>query len=68
MGIRLGEIETSQIIENEFRIGVLERTVDALIAANPSVAAGLELPHIREAVLEVLRKKYPNSGIQLSGG
>jgi len=67
MGIKFGEIDSSQILDNEFRILVLERVVDHLLKSNPDVASGLDINRIRQDVVEVLKKKYPNSGIELKG-
>ena len=65
MGIKFGEIDASQILDNEFRVLVLEKVVDKLLAANPAAAAGLDINKIRKEVVGVLQKKYPNSGIGL---
>jgi hypothetical protein len=68
MPIKIGEIDLSQILENEFRIGVLERTLEWIFAHNqgnlslPSEEVRLEM---RKEVVSVLQKKYPNSGIEL---
>jgi hypothetical protein len=65
MGIKFGEVDSSQILENEFRIGVLERLLDFILVNNsfaikPSQA---QIEEIRQSVVEILQKKYPNSGI-----
>jgi hypothetical protein len=65
LGIKFGEIDASQILDNEFRILVLERVVDRLLAVNPASASGLDINAIRAEVVEILKKKYPNSGIGL---
>ncbi len=67
MGIRFGEIDANQILENEFRINVLERTLDWIISHNglresPSEEVGLQ---IKRDVVKLLKEKYPNSGIEL---
>ncbi|WP_043766593.1 hypothetical protein [Algiphilus aromaticivorans] len=67
MGVKFGEIDSSQILDNEFRILVLERVVDHLLTSNPTGALGLDIQNIRKDVLEVMKKKYPNSGIELKG-
>lgn len=67
MGIKFGEIDADQILENEFRIGILEKILEFIANNNndlkkPSQADVIE---IRKQVFEVLKKKYPNSGISL---
>ncbi|WP_417799505.1 hypothetical protein [Tenacibaculum sp.] len=66
MGAKFGDIEISQILDNEFRISVLENALDILTRKNPDFI-GLtqaEIEEIRENAAETLRKKYPNSGIE----
>jgi len=67
MGIKFGEIDASQILENEFKIGVLERALDKLIQKNGTDIAGIttqEMEEIRETVTNILKTKYPKSGIE----
>lgn len=67
MGIKFGEVDASQILENEFKIGVLERVLDKLMQKNHVRLTGLtqnEIEDIREVVADHLKKKYPNSGIE----
>ena len=64
--MKFGEIDAKQILENEFRIGVLERIIDAIVAKNPTIN-GInkeELEEIRHQVVESLKQKYPNSGLE----
>ncbi len=66
MGIKFGEIDATQILDNEYRINVLERIIDLLIRRNPANAIAIEdLSGIRREVIELLQKKYPNSGLSL---
>ncbi|HVY36160.1 MAG TPA: hypothetical protein VG982_02710 [Candidatus Paceibacterota bacterium] len=67
MGIKFGEIDSSQILENEFRIGVLEKLLEFLMNNNPNLnrPSQPEIDNIRNSVVELLKKKYPNSGISL---
>lgn len=66
MGIKFGEVDATQILENEFRIGVLEALLDGLLSSNP----GLNKPNqdqikqIRKNVIKKLQEKYPNSGLE----
>lgn len=68
MSIKYGDIEFTQILDNEFRIGVLESVIDLLISKNPALTAFTkeDLDLINFRVTERLQKKYPNSGIQLN--
>lgn len=66
MGAKFGEIDISQILDNEFRIGVLENIIDLLIRKNPNLIGFTqpEVESIREQVATTLKRKYPNSGIE----
>ena len=66
MGIKFGEIDSGQILDNEFRIGVLELVLDLLVRKNPGITGftGEELETIREEVATRLKAKYPKSGIE----
>jgi len=66
MGVKFGEIDSAQILDNEFRIIVLESALDKLTRKNPKFV-GLtqdEIENIRENAAEALKKKYPKSGIE----
>ena len=65
MGIKFGEIDSSQILDNEFRIMVLESVVDQILQTNQAAVANLNMQEIRNKVVADLQKKYPNSGIGL---
>jgi hypothetical protein len=67
LGVKFGEIDAGQILDNEFRIMVLERVLDVLLAANPAAVVSLNMDVIRQDVVNELQKKYPNSGISLKG-
>ncbi len=67
MGVKFGEIDAGQILDNEFRIMVLERVLDVLLAANPAAVASLNMDVIRQDVVNELQKKYPISDISLKG-
>lgn len=70
MAVKFGEIDASQILENEFRINVLETILDRLIQRNPLAfhISPEEIEQIRQAVVSKLQQKYPNSGIGLKQG
>ncbi len=68
MGIKFGEIDVNQILENEYRIGVLEKTLEWILANNTGFTKQLSaeiLNDIRKDIVKNLKKKYPNSGIEL---
>lgn len=67
MVVKFGEINADQIIENEYRISVLERVVEALLLANSSRLTNLDISKVRAEVIAELQEKYPNSGIDLKG-
>ena len=67
MGTKFGDVEVTQIIENEYRIEVLEGIISLLLQRNPSgKIIHEELRSIKEAAIAKLQKKYPNSGIELT--
>ena len=65
MGIKFGEIDAGQILDNEFRVGVLERLLDWLLKENPQLRRPSpdDVRRLRREAVEVLQKKYPKSGI-----
>ncbi|WP_138429607.1 hypothetical protein [Fodinibius saliphilus] len=66
MGVKFGEVDSNQILENEFRIGVLESILDRIFQTNPTIngPSQSEVNKIRQQVADQLKKKYPNSGIE----
>lgn len=70
MGIKFGEIDAGQILDNEFRVGVLENLLQAILNRNQNLnlPSKEDVDQIRRNVMEGLKKKYPNSGIGLKGG
>lgn len=68
MGIKFGEIDASQILQNEFRLAVLEKIVEMIANNNKDT---LRIPSlddvngIKDAIVEDLKKKYPKSDIEL---
>ncbi len=67
MGIRFGEIRAEQILENEFKIAVLEKTLSWIVVRNGD---RLRLPppevmeNFRLEVVSKMKEKYPRSGIE----
>ncbi len=71
MGLKFGEVDANQILENEYRIGVLEGVVSWILSNNSGFVSQLTpdiLDRIRQEVISSLQKKYPNSGIELRKG
>ena len=70
MGIKFGEIDASQILDNEFRMRVLERLLEGIMNSNPNLVKPNQenIEDIRKGVIEELKKKYPNSGIEFKNG
>lgn len=67
MGIKIGDIDiASQIIDNEFRIGVLEKLLEKLLNSNKNLVlpTQIEIENFRAQTAEQLKLKYPNSGIE----
>lgn len=67
MGVKFGEIDSGQILENEYRIAVLERMLEFLVNNNPTISTlgPQDIVNIRNSVVEELQAKYPKSGISL---
>jgi len=66
MGVKFGEIDSNQILENEFRINVLERIVNEIYVRNAgriSFPTPQEIEGFRLEVVAQLQKKYPLSGV-----
>lgn len=70
MGIKFGEIDANQIIENEYRIGVLERLLEAVINKSNGLIKidNQEIEKFRKDTIEQLKNKYPNSGLEYKRG
>jgi hypothetical protein len=55
---------TSHIINAEFRIYVLERIIERLVqVTNPDALTAQDLKNIRREAFDIIKKKYPNLGI-----
>ena len=68
MGIKIGDIDIAQqTLDNEFRLGVLERLLEQVVNNNPNLIKPNQeqLNQIRRDVVQQLQQKYPNSGIEL---
>jgi hypothetical protein len=68
MGLKLGGIDIGQIIENDFRISVLEHLLEWILKTNegqiipPSKQV---VDEIRQKVFKDLQKRYPKSGLSM---
>jgi len=66
MGIKFGEIDANQILDNEYRAKLVAKILDLLLLKNPSLRIPPEeVEKIKKEVERELQKKYPNSGIKL---
>ena len=67
MGVKFGEIDAIQILQNEYRIMVLEKLLEEIMRRNPQLNKPTqdEVNRIREQVVEQLKQKYPKSGVEL---
>ena len=67
MGIKFGEVDASQILMNEFSIGVLEGIVQWILENNENLnkPSQRDIKEIQSAVTVKLKAKYPKSGIEL---
>ena len=67
MGIKIGDIDIAgQIIDNEFRIGILEKILEKLLNTNKTLVLPTqsEIEEFRAKTASELKIKYPNSGIE----
>jgi len=65
MGIKFGEIDSSQILQNEYKIGVLEGILGWIIHNNSLISPSKkDIEEIKKTIVGELRKKYPKSGIK----
>jgi hypothetical protein len=69
MGIKFGEIDAGQILDNEFRIGVLESILEWVLNNNHNLTkpTQYDIEEIRKTVIGKLQQKYPKSGITYKG-
>ncbi len=66
MVIKFGEIDASQILDNEYRIKLLYKLLDWILKNNRIIGPPQnELERLKEEVIKELQEKYPNSGIKL---
>lgn len=72
MAIKFGEIDATQILENEYRIGILEHVVNIIIQRAPGAApTNEEMAQIKNVVIKQLQdveKVRPRLSLRASGG
>lgn len=70
MSMRIGDVEVdSEIIQQQYRIGVLEKVVEVMLNSFPRIGGLIsqqQMLEIRRSVVAELQKKYPNSNVKLS--
>ena len=66
MGVKMGGIDLAQILNNEFRIGVLEGILGWILENNLEIKKpnAKDVKEIKESVASVLKLKYPELGIE----
>ncbi len=67
MGIKFGEIDASQILENEFSIKILSKLLQWVFDNNPKLKKPTQQQYegFKKEVVRELQKKYPKSGVKL---
>ena len=68
MGLKLGGLDIGQIIENDFRISVLEYLLEWILKTNEGriiPPSEQEIDEIRQKVFKDLQERYPNSKLSM---
>lgn len=66
MGIKFGEIDILQVVDNEYRSKVLEKLIKLILEKNSlHPPTSEEMQEIRNQVIRELQEKYPSSGVKL---
>ena len=68
MGLKLGGLDIGQIIENDFRISVLEHLLERILKTNEGriiPPSEQEIDEIRQKVFKDLQERYPNSKLSM---
>ncbi len=69
MSLKIGDVEVApKILENEFRLALLEKTLDYIIKSNNGrlmVPSLFQTEMWRKEVVAEMKRKYPNMGLEL---
>ena len=68
MGLKFGGLDIGQIIENDFRISVLEHLLEWILKTNKEQIippSKQEIDEIRQKVFKDLQERYPNSKLSM---
>lgn len=68
MGLKLGGLDIGQIIENDFRLSVLEHLLEWILKTNEGriiPPSKREIDEIRQKVFKDLQERYPNSKLSM---
>jgi len=68
MGLKISGIDIGQVIENDFRISVLEHLLEWLLKTNEGriiPPSKQEIDEIRQKVFNDLQERYPNSKLSM---
>lgn len=67
MGVKFGEIDINQVLDNEYKIKVIEKILGWILNNNNSLNKPSQenIVEIRKSVVEDLKQKYPHSNIKL---
>jgi len=67
MSIKISGVDAVQIVENEFRIEVLDILLKWIIEQNPNMTKPSlqDIKNIQSIVYDKLKKKYPNLSLEL---
>jgi hypothetical protein len=68
MGIKFGDIDVGQIIDNEYRSKFVAKILDWLFNNNRTLVRPSpdEVEKIKQEVVSELQEKYPNMGVKLT--
>lgn len=67
MGIKFGDVDSTQILDNEFRVKFVAQLLEWLFNNNPELKkpSQEEVKALQEIVIKEMQKKYPNSDLKL---
>ena len=68
MGLKFGGLDIGQMIENDFRISVLEHLLESILRTNEGriiPPSKREIDEIRQKVFKDLQERYPNSKLSM---